>query len=74
MSNKATQVFRDDKLRLHRIDGPAIIFSSGNEEWWYKAQLHRIDGPALTFAQEWYIHGQKIRGIKSSIKDLLMGN
>jgi len=51
-----------------------LYFQNENEEWWCRGRLHRIDGPALTFAQEWYIHGQKIRGIKSSIKDLLMGN
>jgi hypothetical protein len=44
--------------KLHRIDGPAIIYSDGEKRWVIENRLHRIDGPAVEYtdgsAGYWY--------------------
>ncbi len=50
--------------RLHRLDGPAIIFASGTQEWRLNGQRHREDGPAIIYCngtQEWWVNGQRHR-------------
>ncbi len=37
--------FKDNKL--HREDGPAVIYPDGTEIWWYEGETHREDGPAV---------------------------
>jgi hypothetical protein len=32
--------------KLHREDGPAIVWKDGSVEWWHKGERHREDGPA----------------------------
>ena len=34
--------------RLHREDGPAIIYSSGSKFWYLNGLRHRESGPAVT--------------------------
>lgn len=34
--------------KLHREDGPAIIYPNGSEEWYFNGIHHRIGGPAIT--------------------------
>lgn len=53
----------DRKIR-HRTDGPAIIYSDGDEEWYYHDVLHRVGGPAVTWINgtlEWYVNGRHHR-------------
>lgn len=33
--------------RYHREDGPAVIYSYGEERWYYEGFLHRIGGPSI---------------------------
>jgi len=33
---------------LHRLDGPAQIYSYGRHEYWVNGEMHREDGPAVT--------------------------
>lgn len=35
--------------RLHREDGPAVIYPNGVSEWYSKGKLHRLDGPAIEY-------------------------
>jgi len=45
---------------LYRVDGPAIILSYGNEQWWLNNWLNnnqREDGSAVIL-QGWYLHGK----------------
>ena len=45
---------------LHCEDGPAIIWPSGTEEWYFNGKLHREDGPAVVDVggkKEWWRHG-----------------
>jgi hypothetical protein len=39
-----------ESRRLHRVDGPAIVWADGTQEWWVEGQLHRVDGPAIIYA------------------------
>jgi len=43
-----TAYYLNDKL--HRTDGPAVEWNSGNKSWWLHDKRHRLDGPAV----EWY--------------------
>lgn len=44
-ANGHTYHYKDG--RYHREDGPAIIYSYGEERWYYKGFLHRIGGQQL---------------------------
>jgi hypothetical protein len=46
--------------KLHREDGPAIEWASGNKSWWFNGKCHRTDGPARELVngdKEWYLNG-----------------
>jgi hypothetical protein len=48
---------------LHRLDGPAAVFSNGNKFWYVNGEVHRLDGPAAEYAngcKSWYINGEKL--------------
>lgn len=50
--------------QLHRINGPAVICTSGSTEWWVEGQLHREDGPAIEWpngSMAWFFNGEKHR-------------
>ena len=50
--------------KLHREDGPAIIFPDGTQFWYINGKRHREDGPARIYpdgTQEWYISGKRHR-------------
>jgi hypothetical protein len=42
--------------KLHREDGPAVIYPDGFQQWYQYGKLHRVDGPAIeTFlVVKWY--------------------
>jgi hypothetical protein len=49
--------------KLHRDDGPAIEFASGDKEWYLNGKLHRTDGPAIEVisgATYWYLNGVEV--------------
>ena len=46
---------------LHREDGPAIEWPSGNKEWCLNGKHHREDGPAIVYStgtKKWYVNGR----------------
>ena len=50
--------------RRHRLDGPAVIWPSGREEWCVDDVWHRTGGPAFTNscgARRWYLNGRQHR-------------
>jgi hypothetical protein len=56
--------YRNDKGQLHRLDGPAFIWSDGSQWWWVDGKCHRTDGPAIVMAdgdQEWWVDGKPHR-------------
>lgn len=47
--------------KLHRLDGPAIIWSDGTKYWYQNNKFHRDNGPAVIKAdgiQRWYQNGK----------------
>ena len=52
-----TKIWRNKNGEFHRLDGPAIEYSSGTKEWWQNGKLHRLDGPAIEYPsgyKVWY--------------------
>ena len=51
--------YKDDKL--HREDGPAVVYWNGTVEYWVEGKLHREDGPAIIYSTgdaEYWINGE----------------
>lgn len=47
--------------KLHRTDGPAIIYVDGEQAWYINGKRHRTDGPAVVGAlgqQYWFMNGK----------------
>jgi hypothetical protein len=55
--------WRNHLNAYHRLDGPAIEYSNGDNEWWMDGKLHREDGPAIDWhhQKEWIINDQRHR-------------
>lgn len=61
-SEKDRVVHRKGTL-LHRKKGPAIIFDSGRQEWWFEGKLHNETGPAIIGDDgevSYYINGKQL--------------
>lgn len=54
--------WRNDCGQLHRLDGPARIWSDGRKSWWINGQRHRLDGPAIEGPEinTWYFNNKYI--------------
>jgi hypothetical protein len=39
--------WHDDYGQYHRVNGPAVIWSNGDEEYYCHGKRHRVDGPAV---------------------------
>ena len=55
-----TTYWRDKKERLHRLNGPAVIYADGSKFYYHHGKLNRLDGPAVVYAdgrKEWWING-----------------
>jgi hypothetical protein len=50
--------------KLHREDGPAIIFRNSDKHWYLNGKLHRVDGPACEYidgTKYWFLNGDRHR-------------
>jgi hypothetical protein len=50
--------------KLHRLDGPAVEYTTGSRAWFQNGQWHRLDGPAVEYAdvfRAWYQNGLRHR-------------
>ena len=57
-----TKEWRSDG-KLHRIDGPAVIWANGTQEWFIDGLRHRTNGPAMIWddgKQGWFVNGKNI--------------
>ena len=45
-----TVEYRNANRKLHREDGPAVIYANGDQFYYQNGKLHREDGPAVIFA------------------------
>jgi hypothetical protein len=41
--------YRNEKGKLHRLDGPAVEWNSGSKFWYINGNRHRLDGPAVEY-------------------------
>jgi len=60
IDSSKTKRWRNKRGKLHRVDGPAVEFANGDEEWYQNGLLHRLDGPAVTWSngyKEWLFEG-----------------
>ena len=51
---------KNNNGKLHRDDGPALIYLDGMQCWYQNGHRHRYDGPALTYPdgrRYWYWNG-----------------
>ena len=49
------------RVHYHRLDGPAVEFTSGMKAWYIDDKRHRLDGPAFEYAsgtKEWWVNGK----------------
>jgi hypothetical protein len=54
--------WRNENGELHRLDGPAIVWSGGSKFWYINGEYHRLDGPAIERvdgSKEWWVEGKK---------------
>lgn len=62
-SNSCTYYCKDKECEiLHREDGPAVIWDSGQKIWYYENKIHREGGPAIEFPggyKEYWWHGNR---------------
>ena len=52
--------YRNSEAELHRLHGPAVIYTDGSQRWYYNGVRHRSDGPAMTWpdgSKSWYQNG-----------------
>ncbi len=54
--------WKDKKGKVHRLNGPAVIFRDGDRSWYKHGQRHRDDGPAREWPsqnkEEWWKDGK----------------
>ena len=63
--------------QLHRVHGPAIVYTDGSRAWYQNGQLHRSDGPAVERAdgyRAWYINGVELTQAEWQQEVTSMGN
>ena len=51
--------YKNDKL--HRTDGPAVLYTNGTQYWYQNGKLHRTDGPSVIYedgTQRWNKNGK----------------
>ncbi len=56
---KDRTVYRNNKKRLHRINGPVVIYKDGSKYWFINNKIHREDGPAIQYPSghnQWYLN------------------
>jgi len=54
----------NNKGKIHRTDGPAVVWASGTKEWFKNGQRHRTGGPAIVEVDGgklWFKNGKRHR-------------
>ena len=56
--------YRNHLGQEHRVHGPAVIYSDGDERWYQNGLRHRTDGPAVIYpdsgGQYWFLNGHEL--------------
>lgn len=53
--------WRNEKGKLHRLDGPSVRYINGDKSWFKNGEKHREDGPAIEYkngTNYWYLNGK----------------
>lgn len=56
--------YYDSEGKLHRANGPAVVYASGARSWYRHGIRHREDGPAIVHAdgsRSWWVNGKHLR-------------
>ena len=64
VNHNGTRRYRNNADLLHRVEGPAVVYTSGAQEWYQNGDLHCTTGPAIIWANgdlEWWQNGQRHR-------------
>ena len=62
INENGDKYWRNKKDKLHRIDGPAIEYVEGTNQWYQNGVLHRIDGHAIEYRngdKSWFYNNLK---------------
>ena len=54
-------IWKTEDEKLHKEDGPAIIYPDGDKWWYINGKIHREDGPAIEGvdgSKEWWVDGK----------------
>lgn len=73
VNTEGTEIWFDSEAKLHREDGPALIYKNGHTEWYFHGKLHRDGGPAVIYTQGtqcWYQNGKLHRDDGPAITNL----
>jgi hypothetical protein len=57
-----TVEYINTKGEIHRIGGPALIWSDGTQEYYLEDKMHRTNGPAIVYtdgSSEYWVGGVK---------------
>jgi hypothetical protein len=68
INKHGTMEWLNKNRKLHRVDGPAVIYHDGSMEWLIDGKLHRTDGPAYIQCNgksSWYINSIRCFNNKS---------
>ena len=55
--------YHNSNGQLHRVHGPAVVYTDGYRAWYQNGQRHRLDGPAIERpdgSKSWYINDQRL--------------
>lgn len=66
IDNYGIKQYRNNEGRLHRYDGPAVIYADGRKEWWIDNNLieaYSIDGVRSIVTRK-TINIQRMNGLK----------
>jgi hypothetical protein len=59
--------------KMHREDGPAVVYFTGTKVWYLNGKIHREGGPAIIFAdgdEHWYLNGEEVDPMKVLIQEV----
>jgi len=61
--------------KLHRVDGPAIVWHNGKKDWRENGKLHRVDGPAVIdpYGNKYYYHYGKLHRVDGPAVEWVKG-
>ena len=58
-----TRWYYNSANQLHRGDGPAVEYATGDRYWYQNDRFHRTDGPAIMLADGrkwWYLNDKPL--------------